>query len=117
MGNQREIIQTEPVRRRGVVLRVRPEAAAAARELVEPAGGKFYSYVVLAGEPDSLHNMDGPVGQDDEALPPADVLRVAIQSGGKMWCGYDVRASRQQCPECGGRLPDNPPLERTAAAV
>jgi hypothetical protein len=71
------------------VLRVRPEAAAAARELVEPAGGKFYSYVVLAGEPDSLHNMDGPVGQDDEALPPADVLRVAIQSGGKMWCGYD----------------------------
>jgi hypothetical protein len=32
-------------------------------------------------------------------------------------CGYDVRASRERCPECGGRLPDNPPLERTAAAV
>jgi hypothetical protein len=56
--------------------------------LVQPAEGKFYSYIVPAGESDRVQNMDGPVGQD-EALVPADVARVVIQSGGKMWCGYD----------------------------
>jgi hypothetical protein len=88
LGNQREIIQTEPQRRRGVVLQVRPEASTAARELVEPAEGKFYSYIVPPGQSDRVHNMDGPVGEN-ETLAPADVPRVVIQSGGKMWCGYD----------------------------
>jgi hypothetical protein len=85
MGNQREIRQVEPRRCLGAVVRVRPGSADKVRVLLETLAGHYYTYFKPAGEPVAFPNLDGP----DADLGVLAGDHVAIQSGGKMWCGYE----------------------------
>jgi hypothetical protein len=86
MGNQREIVQVEPRKCRGAALRIRIPHEATVIELVQRSQGHYYSYVVPAGSSVVIGNMDGP----DTDLGVLGGRYIAIQSGGKMWCGYDA---------------------------
>jgi len=59
-----------------------------AKELAETAEhrGRFYTYFCPAGEPVEIPNMDGPA----VCIGPSKRDYVVIQSGGKMWCGYEA---------------------------
>ena len=87
MGNQREIIQREPSENRGVILRVLPGQSHSVRELLhgldDPPG--FYTHFISAGDALTFPNLDGP----DTVAGKAEVDTLVIQSGGKMWCGYE----------------------------
>lgn len=86
MGNQHEIVQVEPRRCNGVALRVVPGHGRTVRELLESAGGEFYTGFVAVGEPLEFPNLLGP----PTSLGVLDGDHVTVQSGGKMWCGYDA---------------------------
>lgn len=97
MGNQREIRQVEPRSSLGVVLKILPDKADAVRDLLgQFAKGHFYTLLIPAGESVAFPNLDGP--NVDLGLLPGEHL--AIQSGGKMWCGYEdfVDHVRQLAP-------------------
>jgi hypothetical protein len=88
VGNQREIRQVEPEERLGVLLRVRTFRSDKVRKLIasrKKSGRLYYAYFTPAGERLQYPNMDG----DDVDLPPRPDDYVLIQSGGKMWCGYE----------------------------
>lgn len=85
MGNQRSIQQTEPFRCRGAVLRVRPGAGPVVETWLD-AHDRFYTHFYAAGEEVSLPNLDG----DRTSLGGLPGEHVVVQSGGKMWCGYDA---------------------------
>jgi hypothetical protein len=87
VGNQREIRQVSPREGLGVVIPVRPGHSGAVTQLLDNDDEKsrYYTYFQPAGEPIEFPNLDGP----DVALGPQPRDHVAIQSGGKMWCGYE----------------------------
>lgn len=88
MGNQREIRQVAPRDGLGVVIPIRAGCTPA---LTKVLGGqencfRFYTYKVAAGEAIAFPNLDGP----DITLAPQSCDHLVIQSGGKMWCGYEA---------------------------
>ena len=85
MGNQHEIIQVAPFRCHGAALRIREAALERTRKAVLP-GNHLYTYVVKEGEPLTIRNLDCA----DTSLGCQPGAYIAIQSGGKMWCGYDA---------------------------
>lgn len=92
MGNQREIRQMSPREGLGVVIPVRPGDAGEVTRLLgdQDEQCRFYTYFRPAGEPIEFPNLDGP----DVALGPQPRNHIVIQSGGKMWCGYEEFAHR-----------------------
>lgn len=86
MGNHREIRQVTLREGLGVVIRVRTNHLVEVARLLDEAGeiGTFYTYLITAGEPINIPNLDGPTITVD----PQAYEQLVIQSGGKMWCGY-----------------------------
>ncbi|MGL6074619.1 MAG: hypothetical protein ACRC8S_10705 [Fimbriiglobus sp.] len=92
MGNQHEFRQLTPRKGLGVVIPIRlghtPDVD---RILGEPTERyRFYISIVPAGETIEVDNLDWGMRRLD--AQPYDC--VTIQSGGKMWCGYDVFIQR-----------------------
>jgi hypothetical protein len=87
MGNQREIRQVSPREGLGVVIAVRVgRRDEVLRVLGDTSVRHFYTFFYPAGARIAFPNLDGPdVDQD-----PQDFDVVIIQSGGKMWCGYEA---------------------------
>lgn len=94
MGNLREFRQLTPRKGLAVVVPVRPgHTPDVERVLGDPAERhRFYILLCPAGEPIDFPNLDGP----DVRLGPLPFDCVAIQSGGKMWCGYEAFVTRVQ---------------------
>jgi hypothetical protein len=92
VGNQREIRQVSPREGLGVVIPVRPGHAGEATQLLgdKDEQCRLYTYFRPAGEPIEFPNLDGP----DVALGPQPGDHIVIQSGGKMWCGYEAFVDR-----------------------
>lgn len=88
MGNQREIRQVSPREGLGVIIPVRPGHASEVTQLLgdNDEQCRFYTYFQRAGDPIEFPNLDGP----DVALSPRRQDHIVIQSGGKMWCGYEA---------------------------
>jgi hypothetical protein len=87
MGNQREIRQVLPVRRLGVAIYVRNGFAGAIESVVAKHEiGHFYTYVAAPDVDFTIPNMDF----DDTPIGRSVVARFIVQSGGKMWCGYEA---------------------------
>jgi len=92
MGNQLEIRQLWPREGLGVVIPVR---SGCANEVIQRLGTfeeqcRFYTYFSSKGTPVEFPNMDGP----NVSLAPQPHDHVVIQSGGKMWCGYNAWVER-----------------------
>lgn len=87
MGNQREIRQVVPSAQLGVAIPIRDGCVdAVAGLLAKHEVGHFYTYIAEPGADYIISNMDygkTPIGTSDTA-------RFIIQSGGKMWCGYEA---------------------------
>ena len=92
MGNQREIRQVTPREGLGVALKVRDGASADVSLIMgdKSEWHRFYTHICPAGEPISFPNLDGP----SVTLRPTLRDVVVIQSGGKMWCGYEAFVER-----------------------
>ncbi|QQP95557.1 hypothetical protein [Lysobacter enzymogenes] len=87
MGNQRQIRQVSPRDGVGVVIAVRAGGRGEVlRVLGDTSVRHFYTFFSPAGERIAFPNLDGP----DVDLDPQDRDAVIIQSGGKMWCGYEA---------------------------
>jgi len=88
MGNLRNIRQVSPREGLGVVIPIRAGCAVEVSRLLGDNAERcrFYTYFCSAGEPIEFPNLDGP----DVALAPQPHDHLVIQSGGKMWCGYEV---------------------------
>lgn len=85
MGNQRTVRQTEPFRCRGAALRVRPGAGPVVDAWLD-AHDRFYTHFCAAGEEVAFPNLDA----EPTSLGRLPGEYVVVQSGGKMWCGYDA---------------------------
>jgi hypothetical protein len=93
VGNQREIRQVSPREGLGVVIPIRPGHGADVSALLgdQEKWCRFYTYFFPANEPIKFTNLDGPnVNGPDVALDSQPRDHVVIQSGGKMWCGYEA---------------------------
>lgn len=92
LGNQREFRQLIPRKGLAVVIPIRiGNRAAVESTLGEPCERhRFYIDLSPAGEPIHIPNLDGP----DVTLPSQPFDCVTIQSGGKMWCGYEEFVER-----------------------
>jgi hypothetical protein len=87
MGNQREIRQVFPVVQLGVAIPIRDGFAdTIANILGQSAKGHFYTYLAPPDEEYTIPNMDF----GDTPIGRSRVSRFIIQSGGKMWCGYEA---------------------------
>lgn len=87
MGNQREIRQVSPTSHLGVAISVKDHCVEAVSDiLARYTPGHFCTYLVAPGDRTSFPNLDGP----DTKLAASTGTRLIIQSGGKMWCGYDA---------------------------
>lgn len=87
MGNQREIRQISPTHRLGVAVRILDECESIVSTLLnEHKQGHFYTYIAAANEDHRIYNMDA----DETDLGILRYPTFIIQSGGKMWCGYDA---------------------------
>jgi hypothetical protein len=88
VGNQREIRQVSPREGRGVVIPVQVGHSGEVRRLWGDVNQqcRFYTYFRPAGEPIEFPNMDGPA----VVLGSQSRDHAVIQSGGKMWCGYEA---------------------------
>jgi hypothetical protein len=86
MGNVHSIVQVRPAQsRRGAAILVRPDRRTALRELHEAVGGKeFYTYLHTVPISFAISGVNGLDGEFRDEL-----LYLVIQSGGKMWCGYE----------------------------
>ena len=86
MGNQREIRQTFPEVRLGVAIEIRNGALPAVKSILNRyKPSNFYTSILPAGIRDVMPNLDF----GNTIMEPAPFARLTIQSGGKMWCGYD----------------------------
>jgi len=86
MGNQREIRQVFPVAQLGVAIPIRDGFAdTIASILAQNEKGHFYTYLAPTNEDYIIPNMDF----GDTAIGRSRESRFIIQSGGKMWCGYE----------------------------
>jgi hypothetical protein len=92
VGNLRELRQLTPRKGLGVVIPVRPgHSADLDRVLGDPTERhRFYISLSPIGKPIDFPNLDGP----DVHLGPQPFECVVIQSGGKMWCGYEAFVGR-----------------------
>ena len=92
MGNQREIRQVSPRDGLGVVVPVRLGQVGEVIRLLGDLDeqGRFYTYFAPAGEEISFPNLDGP----EVTIRPRPRDQIVIQSGGKMWCGYEAFVGR-----------------------
>jgi len=88
MGNQREIRQVAPRTGLGVIVPVRDGHSDQVESIIKTSKerGSFYTYFCPADEPIEIANMDF---EPDIRQPPSEYDHVAIQSGGKMRCGYE----------------------------
>ena len=87
MGNQREIRQVLPVAQLGVAIPIRDGFAdTIASMLAQYRKGHFYTYLAAPDEDYTISNMDF----EDTPIGRSRVPRFIIQSGGKMWCGYEA---------------------------
>ena len=87
MGNQREIRQVYPVAQLGVAIPIRDGFTdTIANILAQNEKGHFYTYLALPDEDYTIPNMDF----GDTAIGRSRASRFIIQSGGKMWCGYEA---------------------------
>lgn len=87
MGNQREVRQVSPRSGLGVILLVRVGLATDAKRLVDTLEQQScYMHFCPAREPIEIPNLDSTF---DIRQSPSDRDHIAIQSGGKMWCGYE----------------------------
>ena len=87
MGNQREIRQIAPTHRLGVAVRVLDDCDSIVSALVnEHTQGHFYTYIAPVDDDRRIYNLDG----DETVLGILRHPTFIIQSGGKMWCGYDA---------------------------
>lgn len=87
MGNLREVRQLTPRKGRGVVVPVRTGQSFEVARVLDISGEPYSFYICLctAGTPIHFPNLDGP--DVNLGLRPFDC--VIVQSGGKMWCGYE----------------------------
>ena len=85
MGNQREIRQVNPLRYPGAILRVRSDALLETQRIFENLNDRFYTRVESANGTIGFPNLDGP----DTIVEGLVGDFITIQSGGKMWCGYE----------------------------
>lgn len=87
MGNHREIRQVQPLFQIGVAIPVRVGFEANLQVVLNKYKcGHFYSYFASAGEDCTIRNMD----LDDTWVGISRRARFIVQSGGKMWCGYQA---------------------------
>lgn len=87
MGNQREIRQVLPTSQLGVAIPIRDGfAGAIAAILAQREKGHFYTYLATPNEDFTISNMDF----GHTPLHRSRAARFIIQSGGKMWCGYEA---------------------------
>ena len=87
MGNQREIRQVSPTVHLGVAIQIREGATESVIGiLAKHATGHFYTYVATANDDCSIPNMD----DNETRIGSSRAARFIIQSGGKMWCGYEA---------------------------
>jgi hypothetical protein len=88
VGKQWEIRQVSPREGLGVVIQVRPRHTDQVTKLLgdKDEQCRFYTYFTPAGELIKFPNLDGP---NVEIVPQAGD-HIVIQSGGKMWCGYEA---------------------------
>jgi hypothetical protein len=104
VGNQREIRQVSPRHGLGVVIPVVTRRIVEVKQLLgdDAEQCRFYTYFCPAGEPIHIANLDGP----DIQLPAQARDHITIQSGGKMWCGYEefVARVRSLAPHLGNTL-------------
>lgn len=86
MGNTREIRQLPLTENYGVVLNIRPNKEKNVIKLLkEKENITFYTYYIPPYEEGLIYNLDS----DDLSLDKSEIHRLVIQSGGKMWCGYN----------------------------
>ncbi len=92
MANCRTIRQVSPRAGLSVVIAVRPGRAAEVDRLLGDPDERFrfYIHLIPAGQPIEFKNLVG--GYVDLGPQPQD--HVIIQSGGKMWCGYEAFVER-----------------------
>lgn len=102
MGNQREIIQVEPRQCHGVVVPVRQESARHVQVLVDELEGHFYTHFTEAHGVVRFPNLDNA----DTLVTDIQGPHLIIQSGGKMWCGYEhfIQHLRELAPHLGDAL-------------
>lgn len=87
MGNQREIRQIAPTQNLGVAIPICDQCVQSIADiLAQHETHHFYTHIAPPGDATSFPNMDG----DDTRLAASTTARLIIQSGGKMWCGYDA---------------------------
>lgn len=85
MGNQREIRQFSPRLGISALISIRDGHATQVRAILGHDTAHFYMRLLPANCSMVLHNLDlGPVTLNAHALET-----LHIQSGGKMWCGYE----------------------------
>jgi hypothetical protein len=88
VGNQRELRQVLPREGLGAVLPIQVGHSAEVLRLLgdDDQQCRFYTYFRSAGEPIEFPNLDGP----PVALSAQSRDHIVIQSGGKMWFGYET---------------------------
>ena len=87
MGNQHQIIQTEPFKTDfGAAIKIQSGKCSKVHAIYRSLENKCYTYIqsLESNEVFEIGNLDGP---DEKITGSGDYL--VIQSGGKMWCGYE----------------------------
>lgn len=94
MGNQREVRQLRPSAHLGVAIPIRNGCAGTISDiLAQHDQGHFYTYLAAPHEDCLIQNMDSC----ETVIGRSHTHRLVIQSGGKMWCGYDAFCNHIAC--------------------
>lgn len=90
MGNLHIVVQLGPAKTRdGAAILVRPDRRADLRRWHEAIGGEeFYTYLQTVPLSFAITGVNGQDGEFRDEL-----LYLVVQSGGKMWCGYEEFAA------------------------